>query len=95
MSIRHEARNVGGVLDDQQVAIVLHLSENFPWYAVLLARAVAEDGDAIARGDDEAARWNAGVRSSKKPGASAPRLRSKRAWAVASVGAGPGRHSLV
>ncbi|MFV8749527.1 hypothetical protein ACNOYE_03125 [Nannocystaceae bacterium ST9] len=45
-----------------ELAAMLHLSENYPWYAVLLARAFAKEPRAIERGDDEAARWSAGAR---------------------------------
>ena len=45
-----------------QVTVVRRLSENYPWYAVLLARALANDSDSLERPDDETARWSYGAR---------------------------------
>src|SRR5690606_23653034 len=40
---------------------ILHLSEGYPWYAVLLTRAVAIDDQILVHGDDDATRWNHGT----------------------------------
>ncbi|NJK32376.1 MAG: ATP-binding protein [Deltaproteobacteria bacterium] len=61
--IAHEFAELG-VLEPspERVAAILHLSENYPWYTVLLARAYAEQPDAIEARDDDAIRWSAGAR---------------------------------
>jgi len=49
--------------DDPRVASVLDLSEGYPLFAVLLARALADDGDALAHPSDRGAReWLAARR---------------------------------
>jgi hypothetical protein len=41
---------------------VLDLADGYPWFAILLARALLDDEDALASGDDEANRWGAAMR---------------------------------
>lgn len=60
--IHQELGRSGSIARPQDVALVRRLSENYPWYAVLLARSIAMDPTSIARGEDEATRWNFGAR---------------------------------
>jgi hypothetical protein len=54
---RHLIRGEAGSLPDAQLDAIWHLSEGYPWYAVLLAQAVAIDDRILEYGDDEAIRW--------------------------------------
>jgi RecA/RadA recombinase len=47
---------------EQQIAAVLELAEGYPLFAILLARALNADEEVLARGDDEASRWEAAIR---------------------------------
>lgn len=60
--IRHEFGLSGSTPSDEQVAVVCSLSERYPWYAILLARALAREPESFARGVDEATRWSIGAR---------------------------------
>ncbi|PRQ09887.1 hypothetical protein [Enhygromyxa salina] len=52
----------GQAPDDEQVQIVLELSEGYPLFAILLVRGLLGDQDLLARGDDQAAHWEAARR---------------------------------
>jgi len=59
--VRREFGRSGTLPSDEQVGIVRVLSEHYPWYAVLLAQALAREPESLARGVDEAARWSVGA----------------------------------
>lgn len=40
---------------------VLALADGYPWFAILLARALGDDDNALASGNDEANRWDAAL----------------------------------
>jgi len=54
------ANEASGLSDEQREAI-WKLSEGYPWYAVLLARAVSVNDAVLEQGDDEATRWSSGT----------------------------------
>lgn len=58
---RRLIRDEAGSLPDAQIDAILHLSEGYPWYAVLLARAVAIDDQILEHGNDETIRWSYGT----------------------------------
>jgi hypothetical protein len=60
--IGHEYGRQSVSATSEQLAVIRKLSENYPWYAVLLARALAKEPESVERGDDEGARWNFGAR---------------------------------
>lgn len=59
--IRHEFGRGGTSPSDEQVGVIRVLSERYPWYAVLLAQALAREPESFTRGVDEAARWSLGA----------------------------------
>lgn len=60
--IRHEFARLGAMPSPEQLGLVRKLSERFPWYAVLLARALAHEPRSVERGDDEGSCWSFGAR---------------------------------
>lgn len=48
-------------LSDAQLDAIWMLSEGYPWYAVLLARAVRPGDPTLEHGDDDATRWYSGT----------------------------------
>lgn len=54
-------RAEGPALADAQVEVICHLSEGYPWYAVLLAKAVDAGDHTLERGDNDATRWGSGA----------------------------------
>ncbi len=53
--------NEAGGLSEEQRESIWKLSEGYPWYAVLLARAVSENDAILEQGDDDATRWSSGT----------------------------------
>lgn len=59
---RRLIRSEASTLPEAQIEAIWHLSEGYPWYAVLLARAVATDEQILEHGDDDATRWHRGTK---------------------------------